>query len=802
MKITIFGHLSYTNVVIADTLLMIKLAKVLELMQKLPEWIRWFLHAPKTALVVFVLLCLATGFGASKLYFRGDYKVFFEKDNPQRMAFEEMQNIFNKSENVSFLIVPDSGSVYNPETFKLIRELTEEAWQLPLSTRVESLSNYQHTYAEQDDLIVTDLIREGQLDPAHINWVQKVVGNAPELDGRLVSYQANMAVINATIQLPDGDQTKEVIEIADYARMLEAKYEEAYPGHQIYLTGMVIMNDAFAVAAQQDAQTLIPLMFVVITIMIGLLTRSITAALATLAIVGTCILVTMGLSGWAGLFLSTATVNVPTMVTTLAVADCIHIIVGFRQQLNSGKDKYTALSESLRLNLKPVLITSVTTAIGFLMLNFSAVPILADLGNMTAVGVILACLFSLTILPAILILAPFKTDSNAEKQQRFFTRSGEWVTRHYRRILPYSILIVLVSLAYSTNNELNDVAVKYFNNSSEFRQAVNVQEQYMGGMSNIDFVVYTEEEYGINDPAVLRQIDMFAEWLRNQPEVHHVTSLSDTMKRLNMNMHEDQDGYYELPENKELASQYLLLYEMSLPYGLDLNNQVDIDKSAVRIVAVLDNLGSNEFTAFEERAKAWFERLNPELRLEAASPPLMFAHIGARNMQSMVWGTLLALVLISGLIVIALRSWRLGLVSLLTNLIPAGIGFGIWGMISGQINMALSVVLSMTLGIIVDDTVHFLSKYQIARHEGMAVSEAIHYTFKTVGLALTTTTVVLAAGFGVLTLSSFLLNADMGLLTVIIIIAALLVDLLFLPAFLMWLDKDKITFRGTKNETT
>lgn len=276
-----------------------------------------------------------------------------------------------------------------------------------------------------------------------------------------------------------------------------------------------------------------------------------------------------------------------------------------------------------------------------------------------------------------------------------------------------------------------------------------------------------------------------------------MTSFTDTMKRLNMNMNGDDPDAFALPETQEMASQYLLLYEMSLPYGLDINNQIDINKSSMRIIAVLDNLGSNEFTAFEQRANAWFAQQAPELRLEAASPPLMFAHIGSRNMQSMVWGTILALVLISGLIFIALKSWKLGLVSLLTNLIPAGIGFGVWGMLSGEINMALSVVLSMTMGIIVDDTVHFLTKYKLAREQGKQAVEAIRYTFATVGQALVTTTLVLAAGFGILMLSSFRLNSDMGTLTVIIIIAALLVDLLFLPAFLMWLSKNRTQSRGT-----
>ena len=155
----------------------------------------------------------------------------------------------------------------------------------------------------------------------------------------------------------------------------------------------------------------------------------------------------------------------------------------------------------------------------------------------------------------------------------------------------------------------------------------------------------------------------------------------------------------------------------------------------------------------------------------------------------MLKGSLLALVLISFLLIFALKSLKLGLISLVPNLLPAGLGFGIWAMISGEINMALSVVLSMTLGIIVDDTVHYLSKYKAAREQGKTAKEANQYAFKTIGQALVVTTSVLAIGFGVLSLSSFALNSDMGLLTAIILVSALVIDLLFLPAFLLWLDK-------------
>lgn len=759
-------------------------------MSKNSQWLNIGTGSPWVVVAITLLLVISVGFGAKNLYFRGDYKVFFEQDNPQRLAFEKMQNIFNKSENIAFMVVPKSGTVYQPSTFELIYTLSEAAWQIPLSTRVESLANYQHTFAEFDDLVVTDLIREGQYGKEHVQWVKNAAQSSPELNGRLVSESGDVAVVNVTLQLPDGDQTQNVREIVSHARELRTSLLASHPEHEIYLIGVAVLNNAFSEAAQKDATTLIPGMFLIIAIMIWLLTRSVTASVSTMIVIVATIVVSMGTAGWYGIFLSTATVNVPTMVTTLAVADCIHIIVGANRLMANGMAKKLALAQSLRENLKPIAITSITTAIGFLMLNFSAVPILAHLGNLTALGVMLAFAFSVILLPALITLLPYNPGSSESYLSTRLEKFGKGVNRRYKFVLFTSTLLLIGSVILASNNELNDVVVKYFDKENSFREAVDIHEEKMGGMSTIDFVIYTEEEYGVTKPDVLKVLDEFTQWLNAQPDIKHVLSFSDTIKRLNKNMNNDESGFYVLPESQELASQYLLLYEMSLPFGLDINNQVSLDKSSVRIITVLNNLGSKDFTGFETKAHSWFEKnTDGSLTLTSASPALMFAHIGERNMNNMVWGTLLALVLISFLLVFALRSWRLGLVSLLTNLIPAGVGFGLWAVLSGEINMALSVVLSMTLGIIVDDTVHFLAKYQYAIKQGKSAETALKYVFSNVGVALVTTTFVLGAGFAVLTFSDFVLNADMGLLTVIIIVAALIVDLTFLPALLLWLNK-------------
>ena len=253
-------------------------------------------------------------------------------------------------------------------------------------------------------------------------------------------------------------------------------------------------------------------------------------------------------------------------------------------------------------------------------------------------------------------------------------------------------------------------------------------------------------------------------------------------------MHGDDDSYYKLPLQRDLAAQYLLLYEMSLPYGLDLNNQIDVDKSSIKLVVTIDNLGSVELVELENRIYNWFKANGAQYDVLASSPSLMFAHIGETNMASMLSTLPITLILISALMIFALRSMRLGVISIVPNMAPAIIGFGLWALISGEINLGLSVVVTLTLGIVVDDAVHFLSKYQRARKQGQNAEQAVRYAFHTVGRALWITTIVLVAGFTVLAMSTFRLNADMGQLSAMVIFIALVVDFVFLPALLMRFD--------------
>lgn len=753
------------------------------------------LHYPKTVLAGCLLFILLCSLGMQKLYFRGDYRIFFSADNPQLQAFEQMQYDFNKSDNLLIGIAPEDGNVFTPRMLELVHRLTEAAWYTPYVTRVDSITNYQHTEALQDDLYVADLVTEpASLSAEQISKIQHIALNEPVLVNRLISPSGAVTAVNITVQLPEKNQNQEVLEVWQAVQQQLAEIKADYPHVAFHQTGVIALNYAFASEAEQDARQLVPLMFVVILLVLAVLLRSVFASLATLVIIVASVCATLGLAGWAGIFLSTATVNVPTILMTLAVADSVHLIASTQFALRRGDSRHQAIAYSIARNTKPVLITSLTTAAGFLTLNFSEVPILRDLGNMTAVGVMLACLFSLVLLPLLLLKLPLKaagpvTTADSANSAGVMNWLADKVIRYHTPLLLSLSLVVVVSAALMSLNRVNDEAIEYFAKSTEFRQSNDFLEQNLSGFTLIDFALAGEGTNAVTQPAFLQAADSFSQWLLAQPEITHVNSFTDTLKRLNKNMHGDDDAYYRLPDDAEQAAQFLLMYEMSLPFGLDLNNQLNIDKSATRISATLYNLGSKELTALEQRALDYMTEHYPQYQLTAASAGLMFAHIGERNMASMLKTLPLALLLISALLIFSLKSWRLGVISLVPNLAPAIIGFGIWGLISAEINLALSVVAGMSLGIIVDDTVHFLSKYQYARSTNLNTEQGIRYAFNHVGRALWVTTVVLAAGFAILMLSGFRLNADMGALTALIIVVALIIDFLLLPACLLRFDK-------------
>jgi len=743
-------------------------------------------------LLLTLIWVIAAASGMRFLSFSSDYRIFFSKENPLLQAFEAQQNTYNKNDNVLFVVVPKSGNVFTPETLDVVEKLTADAWQTPFSIRVDSVTNFQHTYADGDDLVVRSLVEDAQsLTPAQLQRARQVALSEPTLVNRIISPSGHVTAVNVTVHLPEKNTQTEVPEVVKFARDLAARYKARYPDIDIRLTGIVFMNNAFPEAAQNDMRTLVPLMYVIILLLVGLSLRMVVGTFITLLVIMMAITSALGLAGWLGIVLSPPSSAAPIMLMTIAVAHCVHLLSNFQQGYGHFNDKRRAIMESLRLNMQPVFLTSLTTLIGFLSMNFSDAPPFRDLGNIVTMGVVTGWLLAITLLPVLVVILPLRRPKPRSDGWNAMERLGEFVVQKQRLLMWGMLSSVVVLVAFIPNNELNDEFVKYFDKSIQFRLDTDYTTDNLTGMYQISYSIPANGSGGINDPEYLRALEAFSQWYRKQPDVMYVNTFTDVMKRINKNMHNDKQEWYRIPGQRELAAQYLLLYEMSLPYGLDLNNQINVGKSATRLQVNLKSISTNELLALEQRAQEWLRKnAPPYMRTQGAGPSLMFANIGYSNIRSMLLGSVVALVLISFVLVFALRSLRIGVISLIPNLIPAAMAFGIWGIFVGQVGLSLSVVIGMTLGIVVDDTVHFLSKYLRARRErGLSSADAVRYAFSTVGMALWVTSVALMAGFLMLVLSSFELNSGMGLLTALTIGLALLADFLLLPPLLLKFDK-------------
>jgi predicted RND superfamily exporter protein len=749
-------------------------------------------------IVLLLTLVLAMGLGSQgKMEFDGDYHVFFSKSNPELEAFDGLQEKYSKVDNIIMVLAPKNKNVFTKENLIAIEELTAEAWNTPYSSRVDALTNYQHTRAEGDDLYVEDLSYESEnLTSERVEEIKNIALNDPILVNRLVNKAGSVAAINVTVRLPGIDSSKEIPEITEFNRALIAVFEEKYPQFDVYVSGNVPLNTAFFESSQNDL-ALIGIMFLIVIAVTLLLTRNIFATLATLVVVLFSIMSAVGFIGLSGIKLTAPSSVFPTMILTLAVADSIHILVTLLQKFRKeGYQKKEAIIESMRLNFMPVFITSLTTVVGFLTLNFGEVPPFWHLGNITAFGMTMAFLYSTTTLPALMAIFPIWKSSKKEvkdKKASFYTNLGEFIVKQPVRLTIISSAFILGMTLLALQNVFNDSFVDYFDKTVKFRTDSDFINKNLTGIYNAEFSIGSGESGGINNPVYLEKLNAFEKWLNEQEEVIHVNTFAEVTRKINKSMHGDDASFYKVPTNRQEAAQYLLLYELSLPFGLDLNNQINVDKSETRLTVVLQNLGSKKMLEFTARAENWLKENTPEyMHAIGVSPTVMFAKLGFRQADSMIKGNIIALLLISLVLMLALKSFKMGAISLIPNLTPVIVGFGFWALYLGEINTGMVVVFGMTLGIIVDDTVHFMSKFLRARRElNYNAADSVVYAFETVGRALVITTLVLVAGFTVLSTSPFALNSYMARITVVIITGALVIDFVLLPSILVLAYREK-----------
>ncbi|MCG8673247.1 MAG: efflux RND transporter permease subunit [Pseudomonadales bacterium] len=719
--------------------------------------------------------------------------IFFRDSNPQFRDLQTMRETFQSDETLMFLFSPASGDVFSKESLKIVEEITNIAWTLPYVIRVESLASFQHTVVNGDELITDNLYRDPDLlTPEAIESVKSIALNEKAILGQTISLSGHATSINAFVAVEDGARIETPI-IMDAARKAIADLQQTYPNADIKLLGDIPIAEAAYMTTETTLREITPIGMALVVIALWVLLRSVWCILITQLM----ITLSIGLGYTVFLMsddaLSSASALGSPMILTLAVADCVHILVTYLQQGAKGANKREAMLESLRINFQPVWLTSITTAIGFLFMNFAEAPPFNHLGNVVCYGILFAFALSVTLLPAIMMLLPQPKYQFGVSQQRYMKSLADFTIK-FKRPLFFSTSIVVVALVSMVPlNQVNDIFNEYYDETYDVRKALDFYLEEIGGLQRLEYSVPADGSGGAMEPEYLSNIEALIAYVEAKPEVSSTRSFVEVVKRLNRNMHSGDQEYYRVPDNRELISQYVLLYELGLPQGMGLDAQIDFDKSMSKLEIVFHRIPSHELVKQRADINQWIKINWPDyMQTEATGLDSLFCDVSFDNVKSMFTGTVIALIMVSALLIFTLRSLRYGLLSLLPNLLPTAMAFGIWGLWVGEIGLVASVLGCMTLGIIVDDTVHFLSKYVRAKREqGLDAEQATQYAFQTVGVSLIATTVILVANFGVMGASHYLPNFVLGVMTSLIIVIALVLDFFFFVPLLLRIDKSR-----------
>jgi len=417
--------------------------------QNLVKW-RW-LFALLSLVVVFTMAS-----GARFLSFATDYEIWFSDDNPQYLDFSSIQKTYVKADNVVILITPKDGEVFNQQTLASVEWLTNAAWQIPFSTRVDSLSNFQHTAAVDDDLLVGDLFENaGDLTNTELAKIKQIALNEPLLLNSAISADTKVTAVNVTINLPKGDPEGSP-KVTAYTRDLIKELQQKNPDINVHLTGLVVMDTAFMEASMADMGSLSLVMFALILIGLLIFLRSITATLSILVVIILSIVSTMGFAGWLGVQLTPVSASAPTIVMTIVVANAVHILLTMIHNMRAGLEKRSALSESLRVNMQPVVLATITTVVGFLTMHFSDVPPFHHLANMVAAGVLVSFMLSMTFLPWLLMLFPVRIKKREDNDTNKMTFIAEFVINNRKRVFWSMTAFTLFMSALIPLNIVND----------------------------------------------------------------------------------------------------------------------------------------------------------------------------------------------------------------------------------------------------------------------------------------------------------------------------------------------------------
>ena len=731
--------------------------------------------------VPLLVLLLATSLKNAQM--DGSYRIWFGEDSKTLTDYDNFRTTFGNDDGVVITLKDEKG-IFNQKALGSIKRITDELWKTKYIARVDSLTNYQYVHAnpeDKEDIIVEDFIKNiDKATPEYLATRKAIATADPLIAESFISLDGTSTMISARLTPKVNDGEDKSLEIMGYVEAILAKEINA-TGYKYWVNGGPALNKAFTVIGTSDAMTFTPLVLLASILLLLFLFRRVSGALIPIGVVILTFLTVLSVQILLGYKLNNFTANLPVFVVAIGIADAVHIYSIWLTYKKEGVENEEAVYQSLQKNFLPILLTSLTTAIGFATLTISEVIPILTLGIATASGAILAFIISVVWMPSILLLLnkPVKQEVLAEQKEQKTWGYGAFILRNNKRIIAITSVLFLFIGFGITQVKIDSNTIRYFDKEVEIRKSTEFIMNNLTGPMAYEIVVDSGVKNGIKDPKFLKTVERFYnEFQHDFPEVRHLASLMDTIKRFNKVV----DGKDEIPNNQNLVAQYLLLYSMSLPQGMEINDKMDIDERKLRISGQMDIVDTSKDLEMIAYIEDWWKKTAYSATVQGQT--YMFAHMQKDVTNTLVYSLSLAIVLVSVIMLLIFKRLKLLWVFILPNILPVILVVGLMGWIGITIDIGVAIAGAIIIGVAVDDTIHFLVKYFDARKRGLNLEDTFDEVLRYAGKAILFTTIILTVAFSLFTFSEFSPNQNFGIVTAFALLIAFVVDLLLLPALL------------------
>ncbi len=740
-------------------------------------------NRPKLTIIISLLILLSSIPGLMNAKTNFSYRVWFQKDDPLLKQIDLFEKEFGSSESTVIVVTNEQG-IFNQKTIEYIRTLTQKASLLPHASKAESLTSHNWVESTDDEIDISPMLEsDAQLDDSVIKNL-KERSQDQDIMNRFLGPTEKVSLIYIKVRALPGEEIQSQQVVDELQGLISSNPPPE--GIELKLTGNSVITAIFKTSAIDDIKVLFPLLVLIMIGFIYFQFRSFKVIGLSITTIILTIITMMSFCGYLGIPVHNLTAIAPEFIMAIGLADAIHIISTFYLFKNEGATTALTMKKALKKNFLPTIITSLTTMFGFLSFMSADIQNINDLGVIAGLGTLIAWFYTFFFLaPMIIIL--FKDGANQKFREVSFpidyTKFVDSIIKYKKFIYIFFAIFSAFSIYMATLLEVNSDPLKYFSEKYNVASDLEYVENNVGGIFSLEMTIDSKMDNGVKNHEFLKKVDEFSNELKNKfPEITNTVSIVDIIKRMNQVLHANKEEFRVLPNTNEEISQYLFLYNLSIPEGESLNDKMNIEGDKLRLSVLMKNQDSKTtmkmIRSIEKMAKDF------SLPLVVTGKRYLWQSINEKVVHSFIISLSLALVIISIILSLFLKSVTIGIVGLIPNLIPV-LATGLILKLTGRpLDIGSAVIASIVLGIAVDDTIHIASNYLRIRKEGNNARNSLIELFKKTAPSLIITTFILSMSFSSFILAGFVPNQNLGLLMSLGLLVALVTDLFLFPILL------------------